>query len=146
MTSESISRRNLLAGGACVAAAATVAGAANPSVARADEAPDFQAIYDALEDDDQKECCTVYEDGSGILVDDNPNNSDDGDYTYSIAGWYARQAILEQLGLPQILEGMFGQCSASDGWQSRIRNGYEVTWKYYPDSGLRVFIEWLGKE
>ena len=146
MATESISRRSLLAGGACVAAAAAVASSVSPSVARADDAPDFQAIYDALEDDDQKECCTVYEDGSGILVDDNPKNSDGGDFTYTLAGMNVREAIFEQLGLPQILEGMFGQCSASDGWQSRIRNGYEVTWKYYPDAGLRVFIEWLGKE
>lgn len=39
-----------------------------------------------------------------------------------------------------------GARTAGDGWQCCIRNGHEVTWKYYPDDGLRAFIEWLDKE
>lgn len=144
MKADPISRRSAIAGGACLAAAAGIVAASAPQAARAADAPDFQAIVDALDDDDQIACCTVYEDGSGMLIDDNPKNTDGGDWTYNLAGYSAREAIIEKLGLPKILEGMFGQCSASDGWQSRIRNGYEVTWKYYPDAGLRVFIEWLG--
>lgn len=144
MSNGSLSRRNLIAGGACAAmvAGAAAAGAA-ATKALADDAPDFQAIFGKLESDEQK-CCTVYEDGSGILVDTNPNDMDGGDWTYSFAGDTAISAVFEELGLPLILKDMFGQCSASDGWQCRVRGNYEITWKYHPDTGLRVFIEWLG--
>lgn len=143
MASDSISRRGAIAGGACLAAMAGIVGAAAPRAAKADDAPDFQAIVDGLEDDEQT-CCTVYEDGSGMLIDTNPNNTDGGSFQYSIAGDSAIDKVFEQLGLPKILTGMFGQCSASDGWQTRTRGNYEVSWKYHPDAGLRVFIEWLG--
>lgn len=144
MSTDSISRRNAIVGGACLATIAGVAGAAMPREAKAaDSAPDFQGIVDGLEDDEQK-CCTVYEDSSGMLIDTNPDNADGGSFLYSIAGDSAIDKVFEQLGLPQILTGMFGQCSASDGWQTRTRGSYEVSWKYHPDAGLRVFIEWLG--
>lgn len=143
MTNDSISRRNAIVGGACLATIASVAGAAMPKEAKAGSAPDFQGIVDGLEDDEQK-CCTVYEDGSGILIDTNPDDTDGGSFLYSMAGDSAIDKVFEQLGLPQILTGMFGQCSASDGWQTRTRGNYEVSWKYHPDAGLRVFIEWLG--
>ncbi len=143
MSNETLSRRSLIAGGACAAAlvGATAAGSTTPR-ALADSAPDFQAIVDGLESDEQ-ECCTVYEDGSGILVDTNPHDKDGGDWTYSIAGGSAIAAIFDELGLPQIMLDMFNQCSASDGWQSRVRKNLELTWKYHPDTGLRLFIEWL---
>ncbi len=143
MATNSISRRNAITGGVCLAAATSIASAVAPQTVLADNAPDFQAIVDDLEDDEQT-CCTVYEDGSGILIDTNPDNTDGGSFLYSIAGDSAIDKVFEQLGLPQILTGMFGQCSASDGWQSRTRGNYEVSWKYHPDAGLRVFIEWLG--
>ena len=143
MSNDSISRRNAIVGGACLATIAGVAGATMPREAKADSAPDFQGIVDGLEDDEQK-CCTVYEDGSGMLIDTNPDNTDGGSFLYSLAGDSAIDKVFEQLGLPQILTGMFGQCSASDGWQTRTRGSYEVSWKYHPDAGLRVFIEWLG--
>lgn len=143
MISDSISRRGAIAGGACLAAVAGIAGTAAPRAAKADDVPDFQAIVDGLEDDEQT-CCTVYEDGSGILIDTNPDDTDGGSFLYSMAGDSAIDKVFEQLGLPKILTGMFGQCSASDGWQTRTRGSYEISWKYHPDAGLRVFIEWLG--
>ena len=143
MNNDPLSRRGLIVGGV---GAAMVAGAAAVSTATpqalADDAPDFQAIVDGLETDEQT-CCTVYEDGSGILIDTNPKDKDGGDWTYSLAGDSAISTVFEELGLPLILKDMFNQCSASDGWQSRMRGNYEITWKYHPDTGLRVFIEWL---
>ena len=143
MISNSISRRSAITGGACLAAAVGIAGAMTPRAALAESAPDFQGIIDELEDDEQ-ECCTAYEDGSGMLIDTNPKDADGGNWIYTTAGNSAIEKIFDQLKLPKIFLGMFGECSASDGWQSRIRGNYEITWKYYPDTGLRVFIEWLG--
>ena len=145
MNSESLSRRNLIAGSVCaVAMAGAAAAGSRAPQAQAAEAPDFQGFYDGL-DKEEQECCTVYADGSGMLIDTNPDDfKNDSDYEATLHAYDVIDKAFDEFGLPQIISGMFGQCSASDGWQSRTRNNFEITWKYYPDAGLRVFIEWLG--
>ena len=136
-----VSRRNLVAGVAgCVAG---ITALSIPTPAQAANNPDIQTLVEGLSPEAQ-ECITIYEDGSGFLVDTNPHDKDGGDYTYMFAGNSALSAICDALGISKTTQAMFNQCSASDGWQTRTRNGVEVTWKYHPDSGLRVFFEFVS--
>ncbi len=99
--------------------------------------PDFEAIYNDICSPSWAE---VGKDGSYLFVDSNPDNKDDGDYTYIFVVPEAIERINDRLGLPASLYSDMEKTTRSMGKQKETYEdlGVEVTWTYHPDKGLEV--------
>lgn len=94
--------------------------------------PDLQAIYD---EHCSYEYAHIASDGSYLSIDTNPD--DDEDYI-DFEAYYALQAVVEALELPESVMNNMEQTRAIDGMQSYSTDELYITWSYHPDNGLEV--------
>lgn len=79
--------------------------------------------------------CKLGDKGKSLMIDTNPQDKDNGS---SAEGSRAVRNINKYMGFPEILNEMIGDTSSLDGRITKEYKGYEITWKYHPDSGLEI--------
>lgn len=95
----------------------------------------FRENFDSVDPD----CVSIGSDGSYLKVDTNPNDIDGGSSNFSEILSY--KTINQYLDLPEALNELMGETSASDGRVTRTYGNITVSWKYHPDTGLEVMYE-----
>ena len=85
-----------------------------------------------------KSWCTFGDDGSYMAIDTNPY--DISDYIDPDA-YQAIQDTNDKLGFPDSTTENMNHTRALDGTQTDEIDGFEVRWRYHPDSGMEVTYE-----
>lgn len=78
----------------------------------------------------------VEDEGRSLFLDMQGNDYGSGDLAYADV-----QCALKELGAPESTLTAMGQTRALDGRQSDEWDGLEASWRYHPDDGLDVIIE-----
>lgn len=79
--------------------------------------------------------CKLSDGGKSLSVDTNPQDKDNWS---SLGGSQAVRNINKYMGFPEALNEMIGDTSSLDGRITKEYKGYEITWKYHPDTGLEI--------
>ncbi|MDE5938989.1 MAG: Ig-like domain-containing protein [Lachnospiraceae bacterium] len=95
--------------------------------------PDFTSIFNEY---CSSTYATVASDGSYLLIDTNPDDSEFSDVEG--AAIVAIIAVNEALELPDSVLNKMGKTRSLDGMQTYEADDFEVTWTYHPDNGLEV--------
>ena len=96
---------------------------------------DFSSKFSEYEGE---EWCEFGDDGSYMIIDTNPMDSDNG---FVRNAWNAVEEINIELGFSESVFKKMGETRSLDGRQEEENDKYKVSWTYHPNDGLEVMYE-----
>lgn len=120
---------------AVVAIVVLATGALSP---KPDPEPEPFDFTEEFSDYEGESWCTFGDDGSYMTIDTNPY--DISDYI-DFDAMQAIEDVNDKLGFPDSTLENMNHTRALDGTQTDEVDGFEVSWRYHPDSGMEVTYE-----